>query len=258
MPVRLRLPLALLACAVATVVVSLALWRLEQGDVRAEADERAHAAASGLEERADAAVLALKGVRAAYDASGSVDAEAFATHARVPLARPEIVAVGWAPRVSAAQRGAVESGEQIRIEAPAGALVTYPLLRQEPAGDSPNVLDLGSDPSLGEALRIARSTGTPQLSAPVRLERNGGLGTFAFVPVFARDLPLDTPRSAATPCSASSSARSRRTSSPRPRSPACREGSTFASPTAPPCSPTGPAARPSRRPRSAAAPGGSR
>jgi diguanylate cyclase (GGDEF)-like protein/PAS domain S-box-containing protein len=193
MPVRLRLPLALLACAVATVVVSVALWRLEQGDVRAEADERAHAAASGLEERADAAVLALKGVRAAYDASGSVDAEAFATHARVPLARPEIVAVGWAPRVSAAQRGAVESGEQIRIEAPAGALVTYPLLRQEPAGDSPNVLDLGSDPSLGEALRIARSTGTPQLSAPVRLDRNGGLGTFAFVPVFARDLPLDTP-----------------------------------------------------------------
>ena len=174
MPVRFRLPLALLACAVATVVVSLALWRMEQADVRNEARERAHAAASGLEERADAAVLALKGVRAAYDAPGSVDAAAFATHARVPLARPEIVAVGWAPRVSAAR-------------------FSFPLLRQEPAGDLPKVLDLGSDPSLGEALRLARSTGEPHVSAPVRLERNGGLGTFAFVPVFARDLPLDTP-----------------------------------------------------------------
>jgi hypothetical protein len=170
MPVRLRLPLALLACAVATVVVSLALWRLEQADVRADAGERAHAAASGLEERADAAVLALEGVRAAYDASGSVDAAAFATHARVPLARPEIVAVGWAPRVSAAQRGTVEAGEQIWIGAPADAQFTYPLLRQEPAGDSPNVLDLGSDSSLGEALLIARSTGRPRLSAPVHLD----------------------------------------------------------------------------------------
>ena len=193
MPVRYRLPLALAFCAVATVLAPLALWRLEQDDVRSEAAERAQAAAAGLVERADAAVLALQGVRAAYDASGSVDANAFATHARVPLARPEIVAVGWAPRVSAAERGALEAGEQVRIGAPPDARFTYPLLRQEPAGDSPNVLDLGSDPSLGDALRLARGTGRPRLSAPVRLERNGGLGTFAFVPVFARDLPLDTP-----------------------------------------------------------------
>ena len=193
MPARLRLPLALLACAAATALVSLALWQLEQDDVRREAGERAQTAAAGLEERAGAAVLALQGVRAAYDAAGSVDADAFATHARVPLARPEIVAVGWAPRVSAAQRGAFEAGEQIRIGAPAEARFTYPLLRQEPVGDSPNVLDLGSDASLGAALRTARNTGEPRLSAPVRLDRNGGLGAFVFVPVFARDLPLETP-----------------------------------------------------------------
>jgi sensor domain CHASE-containing protein len=174
MPARLRLPLALLACALVTVAATAALWRLEQDDVRREAAERARTAAAGLEERAGAAVLALQGVRAAYDASGTVDGEAFATHARVPLARPEIVAVGWAPRV-------------------AGGRVTYPLLRQEPAGDSPRVLDLGADPSLAEALRTARNTGEPRLSAPIRLERNGGLGFFAFVPVFARDLPLETP-----------------------------------------------------------------
>ena len=193
MPARLRIPLALLGCAVVTVLLSITLWRAENGDVRTEADERASAAAAALEERTGAAVLALQGVRAAYDASGSVDAAAFATHARVPLARPEIVAVGWAPRVAASQRGELEAAEQIRIGAPADARFTYPLLRQEPAGDSPDVLDLGSDPSLGEALRAARTTGRPRLSAPVRLERDGSLGAFAFVPVFARDLPLETP-----------------------------------------------------------------
>lgn len=171
----------------------MTLWRAQQGDVRSEADERATAAAAALEERVDAAVLALQGVRAAYDASGSVDPQRFAVHARVPLARPEIVAVGWAPRVAASQRGELEATEQIRIGAPADARFTYPLLRQEPAGDSPDVLDLGSDPSLGEALRSARASGEPRLSAPVRLERGGSLGSFAFVPVFARDLPLETP-----------------------------------------------------------------
>ncbi|MGZ8781907.1 MAG: diguanylate cyclase domain-containing protein [Gaiellaceae bacterium] len=193
MPARFRFPLALLVCAVATVTISLLLWRLEQSDVRSEADERAQTAAAALAERTDAAVLTLQGVRAAYDASGSIDAAAFATHARVPLARPEIVAVGWAPRVAAAERGAFEASEQIRIGAPPDTTFTYPLLRQEPAGESPDVIDLGSDPSLVGALRVARATGQARLSAPVRLERDGSLGTFAFVPVFARDLPLETP-----------------------------------------------------------------
>jgi diguanylate cyclase (GGDEF)-like protein len=193
MPAFFRLPLALAACALVTALVSLGLWRQEQADVRRQADERATGAAAAIEERAGAAILALQGVRAAYDASGSVDEHAFATHARVPLARPEVVAVGWAPRVAAAQRGEVEAVEQVRIGAPTDALFTYPLLRQQPAASSPDVLDLGSDPSLGQALRESRTSGEPRLSAPVRLQRDGRLGTFAFVPVFARGLPLDTP-----------------------------------------------------------------
>ena len=193
MPPRLRLPLALLACAAATALATLGLWRLESADVRRQADERAAAIAAAVEERADAAVLALQGVRAAYDASGTVDAEAFATHAKVPLARPEILAVGWAPRVPAAERGQVEAEARVRIGAAPDAPFTYPLIRQEPAGSSPDVLDLGSDPTLGETLRAARTSGLPLLSAPLRLERDGGLGSFAFVPVFGRDLPLETP-----------------------------------------------------------------
>src|SRR5918995_1303719 len=170
MPARLGLLVALLACCAGTATLSLASWRAERADVPAAAEGHPGAAAVGLEERSSAAVLALQGVRAAYDAWGSVDAEDFATHARVPLARPEIVAVGWAPRVPAAQRDALEASEGIRISAPPAARFTYPLLRQEPAGDSPDVLDLGSDPSLGQALRAARTTGEARFSAPVRLE----------------------------------------------------------------------------------------
>ena len=127
MPARLRLPLALLVCALATAGLSLTLWRAEQTDVRDEARERTSSTAAALEQRAATAVLALKGVRAAYDASSSVEPQAFSTFARVPLARPEIAAVGWVPRVAAAQRGEVEATEQVRIAAPAGAPFTYPL-----------------------------------------------------------------------------------------------------------------------------------
>jgi diguanylate cyclase (GGDEF)-like protein/PAS domain S-box-containing protein len=190
---RFRLTLALLVSAAATAALSLMLWHLEQDDVRQEARERANGAAAALEERTAAAVLALEGVRAAYDASPAVGPTAFSTFARVPLARTEVIAVGWAPRVAASQRTQVEASEQIRISAPANALTTYPLLRLEPAATTPDALDLGSDPSLAAALRIALTTGRPQLSAPVRVQGDGRLGVFAFVPVFGRGLPLRTP-----------------------------------------------------------------
>jgi diguanylate cyclase (GGDEF)-like protein/PAS domain S-box-containing protein len=192
MPGRFRLPLALLVCAVATAALSLTLWRIEQDDVRQEARERANGAAAALEERTAAAVLALEGVRAAYDASPAVGPTAFSTFARVPLARTEVIAVGWAPRVAASQRTEVEASEQVRISAPANA-TTYPLLRLEPAATTADALDLGSDPSLAAALKIALATGKPQLSAPVRVQGDGRLGVFAFVPVFGRGLPLRTP-----------------------------------------------------------------
>lgn len=174
MPARLRLPLALLACVAASAAAAASLWEREQDDVRAEARERAATAVAGLEERAGAAVLALQGVRAAYDANGAVDARAFATYARVPLSRAEILAVGWAPRVGREE------------------LTTYPLVQQEPAPASATAVDFGADASLGEALRLARTAGQARFSAPVRLA-DGNLGVYAFVPVFARGAALDTP-----------------------------------------------------------------
>ncbi|HUQ22338.1 MAG TPA: HD domain-containing phosphohydrolase [Gaiellaceae bacterium] len=192
MPVRVRLPLALAVCALATAGLSLTLWQAAKDDVRDQARERTRGTSAALEQRAGAAVLALQGVRAAYDASSSVGPAAFSTFARVPLARPEIAAVGWVPLVAASQRGEVEQTERIRIEAPAGKPFTYPLVRQEPAATSLDVLDLGSDPSLVEALRTARTTGEPRLSAPIRLPGDGRIGVYAFVPVFAKGLPLRT------------------------------------------------------------------
>ena len=166
MPARLRLPLALLVCALATAALSLTLWRAEQDDVRDEARERARGTAAALEQRAGAAVLALQGVRAAYDASSSVGPQAFSTYARVPLARPEIVAVGWVPRVAAAS--AARSRRPSRSASPlppASRSRTHSSARSRPPR-ALDVLDLGSDPSLGDALRSARTTGQPRLSAP--------------------------------------------------------------------------------------------
>ena len=95
------------------------------------------------------------------------------------------------------------------------------------------MLDLGSDPSLGEALDSARTTGQARLSAPVRLPGDGRIGVFAFVPVFAKGLPLRTAtqrRDALTGLVAGADRRERaRFASPRPDSPTT---STCASPTA--------------------------
>ena len=193
MPARLRLPLSLLVCVLATTALSLGLWRQAQADVRSDARDRAAGVARAIEERAGAATLALQGLQAAYDTAPPAGQEAFSTFARAPLERPELVAIGWAPRVAADGRSALESSEQIRIAAPADALVTYPLLVRSPPLAGADVLDLGSDPALGRALRAARTTAAPTLSAPVRLPGDGRLGGFLFVPVFEPGAADGTP-----------------------------------------------------------------
>ena len=92
------------------------------------------------------------------------------------------------PRSETRSKRASRSGSPLRP-----TRCTYPLLRLEPAATTADALDLGSDPSLAAALRIALTTGKPQLSAPVRVQGDGRLGVFAFVPVFGRGLPLRTP-----------------------------------------------------------------
>ncbi len=188
MPVRLRIPVLVGATLALTAALALGLWRHEQSDVRAHARADARAAAAAVESRAGSALLALQSLRAAYDFSPG----AFERTAGVPLELPELVAVGWAPRVPAAERGSLEAARQIRIAAPADALYTYPLLLAAEPAPGADVLDLGSDASLGTALREARTTGSPRLSAPVRLP-DGRLGSYAFVPVYESGTPLDTP-----------------------------------------------------------------
>ena len=191
-PARLRLPAALLVCLVLTGLVSALLWRHETGSAQRQARANARAAAAAIEERAAAATLAVQGVRAAYD-SGPVERAAFARLARLPLARPEVVAVGWAPRVPAAERAALEAAEQIRIGAPADAVATYPVLLREPALAGDDVPDLGSAPRGGRGLGLARRAVAPGLWAPVRRGGEGRIGAYVFVPVYAAGLPATTP-----------------------------------------------------------------
>ena len=176
----------------ATGVLALGLWQLERREAKAGAHADVRAAAHAVEERADAAILALQGLQAAYDAD-AVDDGSFATHAGVALARPEITAVGWAPRVPASERSALEATEQIRIATSRDALFTYPLVLRAPAAATPDAIDVGATPELARALRDARTSAEPRISAPVRLEGDGRVGVFAFAPVFDRDLPRRTP-----------------------------------------------------------------
>jgi len=188
---RLRLPAALVALLAFTAASSYALWRHEQSAAADGSRRDARAAAAAIEERAAAALLSVQGVRAAFD-SGPVDGPAFVRLARVPLARPEVVSVGWAPRVAAAERADVERAHGIRITGGDGSLFTYPLLLREPDASSPDRPDLGADPTLGTALREARGRGEAHLSPPIRLA-DGRVGVVAFVPVYAQGAPAATP-----------------------------------------------------------------
>ena len=187
----LRLAAVIAAVLATSAGAALGLWRAEQSGVRDQARRDARAAAAAIEDRAEATLLAIRGVRAAYD-SGPVERAEFVRLARVPLARPEVVSVGWAPRVAADERSTVEVREGIRIGAPADALFTYPILLREPAATGGDRPDLGSDPTLGPVLRDARGRAEARLSPPVRLA-DGRVGLVAFVPVYATERPPATP-----------------------------------------------------------------
>jgi hypothetical protein len=139
-----------------------------------------------------------QGVRAAHDASSSVGPAAFSTFARVPLARPEIAAVGWA-------RSSPPHSGRGRADGSRSAS------RRPPASRSPRPARAsGARPPLSR-----RSTSAPTLArrgaprrpydrpapapAPIRLPGDGRIGVYAFVPVFAKGLPPARPLSGATP-----------------------------------------------------------
>ena len=225
--------------------------------MRQEARERANGAAAALKERTAAAVLALEGVRAAYDASPSVGPTAFSTFARVPLARKEVIAVGWAPRVAASQRTEVEASEQIRISAPANALTTYPLLRLEPAATTADALDLGSDPSLAAALRSRSQPEGRNSPLPSAFRATAGSASSPSSPSSAAASRYALPPNGAKPSRASSPVLSPRTHSSATLSPVFGPTWMSASLTGLPSWRTAPAApRPLRR-RSAAGRGAS-
>jgi hypothetical protein len=141
-------------------------------------------------------VLALEGVRAAYDASPR---SVRPPSRRLPACHShdggDCSRLG--ARVAASQRSQVEASEQVRISAPANALTTYPLLRLEPrprpGQRSTSAPTRRSPPPSGSHSAPA----SPQLSAPIRVQGDGRLGVFAFVPSSAGTFRSARPRNGA-------------------------------------------------------------
>ena len=219
MPARLRLPLALLVCALATAGLSTDSLARREGR-RPRPGARAHPR-HRLRRWNSAPEPPFSPCRASARPTTPrrrSGRQAFSTFARVPLARPEIAAVGWVPLVAAAQRGEVEQTEQIRIEAPAGTPFTYPLVRQEPAATSLDVLDLGSDPSLVEALRTARDDrSAPALGSRSVCPATAASASTPSSPSSRRACRSARPLSAAAPSRGSSQVPSSRASWSAPR-----------------------------------------
>jgi diguanylate cyclase (GGDEF)-like protein/PAS domain S-box-containing protein len=179
-----------LALPAALLLATALLTALALGEARASARHagaaRAAQAAALAAGRLSADVTALEGVRSAFGSSAAITGTAFRRHAAVALQRPELVSVGFAPHVFG---GAGASA----------APSTYPLTLAMPVRPGGAHPDLGADRTVGPALRLARTLGEPQLSAPLRLA-DGRLGAAVLVPVFKPGLPLATPgqRRAAT------------------------------------------------------------
>jgi len=167
---------------------------------------------------------ALYALRGLFEASDGVTRAEFATFTREARARhPTIVAIGWVPRVEAADRAAHETA--VRNEGFADYAVStrakdgtkrpvpglqrssdaspvhYPVVYLEPLqGNEPLLgLDLASDPGRNEALARAAATAKPAVSPPLSLltRASGGSGAILALPLYGRRSspagPGDTP-----------------------------------------------------------------
>ncbi len=136
----------------------------------------------------------LDDVAGLYDASRGVEADEFAAFGRRVLGRSGLSAVGWVERVSAADRARYERAAGRPIVEPTSAglrpaperPVLYPVARS--ISDLGTGVVLGTDeaaePVRATALAAAVSTGSPVVTAPVRLVGSGQRGLLLYQPVF--------------------------------------------------------------------------
>ncbi|OHX35685.1 hypothetical protein BJL95_15815 [Methylomonas sp. LWB] len=186
------------------VVVFFQVQRVEEQRLRQQFEASAAAIGKALAEHLNQAVTASLSLHSLFRASSSVEASEFAVFADGVLARnPDILALAWAPRVSAANRAAFEA--KLRLRAPAaagikdlqadGALTPagtrdeyYPMLYVEPAAPNADLMgmDLGSEPKRRQTLARARASGDLSAATNVGLAQFGGQenGMLLVMPLF--------------------------------------------------------------------------
>lgn len=187
------------------IAFSLGAWlvvsRAEDRTIRAHLEARALERALAIDRQLAVDVSAVEALAAALDASKQLSRVQFRTITSYLLGQHlSLRALGWNPRVPAAERAAFEAGEDgvectITERAPDGSLVRagarpvyYVVKYIEPeAGNEAAVcFDVGSEPSRRAALEQAAATGELTFSAGVALVQDDAsrLGFLAFRPLY--------------------------------------------------------------------------
>ena len=179
----------------------------ERQSVHAELELRARQRAEVVQSTVLKSLEALHGAVSFFETRGRIDRGEFAAFVQSALHRePELHALAWTPRVTGAERAEYESrarGDgidwfEITVQDASGRMVRapaadeyYPVYFIEPSARNLSALgfDLASDASRKSAMALARGSGAPAATAPIRLVQDGGqhVGLVVYAPAYRRD-----------------------------------------------------------------------
>jgi len=206
-------------CAFLGIAASLALcfilWKFERREAQVEARAAARERAELLRNKIECSMEVLHSIGQLCANGADISRARFGDFTAEALSRhPEIQALSWDPCVPLGQRKAFE--ERARQDGipgfsfteldsagrlvPAGARPAYvPIYMLEPLDKNRPALgfDLNSDPERRAALELARDSGLPHATGPLRLvqEPGGQLGFLVLRPVYRKSgLPPDLRR----------------------------------------------------------------
>jgi len=219
--VQQRIPPAWIGAVLAVgVALSLALFLVirgwEERDVVKQASDLAGAQAEQLHVDILRSMEVLHSITAFISVRGRPSRGEFRQFVTPALLRqPELQALEWVPRVTAADRPRCEQaaaaegcrGFHFTEMNPAGQVVPagprpeyFPVLYMEPLqGNAPALgLDLAAQPQRRAALELAARTGRPTATDPIKLAQDSGnhAGVLVFVPLY--DRPSADPPAAGT------------------------------------------------------------
>ena len=197
-------------------LLATSLYSLLQTSFEASVKQRFDAAAlnhvEAIEHEIAAYLETLYHIRSSYDASSFVDRDEFRILVNRSLDhKPGIVALEWVPRVTAAERDAMEAAAQEEVSpafvftdrpgdaggtAAAQREIYFPIYYVEPLQPFLPTLgfDLATRPDHFTTLMKAARTNTPVVSSRLQLfqSEKGSYSVFVALPVYRKNMPLDT------------------------------------------------------------------